>query len=76
MGLLSKSQILGLLLLLALVVPIDVIPNPVHGLIRLAFVISIGYFIFWWISGLVRAPKSFQKGRREVKQPTDRKHEE
>ena len=76
MGLLSKSQMLGLLLLLALLVPVDVIPNPVRGLIGLAFVISIGYLIFWWVSGLVRAPKSFQEWQRKAQQSTDRKHEE
>ena len=75
MSLLSKSQMFGLLLLIALLVPINVLPELVRSLLGLGFIIGIVYLIFWWISGLVRAPQAYQEGKKETQYSMSRKHD-
>jgi hypothetical protein len=74
----SKRKILGLLLLLTLLIPFNKVELPavVRSLILLLYIAGIGYLLLWWVSGSVRAPRAYQRGKREALSSEDEKRDE
>jgi hypothetical protein len=66
MSIVSKREVLALLLVLSILVPANWLPEFTRGLFQLLAIVGIGYLFVWALSGLFRAPRAYQQGKQST----------